>query len=162
MLVEQWTKISHSTCIMQVVLIHWFMPKRTKDLRRSDCPISFTLDLLGDKWALLIIRDLLFKDRKYYGDFLKAEEGIATNILADRLQKLEQYGIFGWEMDPAHQSKVIYSLTEKGLDLLPMILEMILWGAKHDPKTAAPKDFIQKLKKDREGVIRKIREKLGQ
>ncbi len=106
------------------------------------------------------MRDILFKDKKFYGDFLSSEEGIATNILADRLEKLDQTGILTWEKDPNHGSKYIYHLTEKGLDLLPMLLEMILWGAKHDPQTAAPRKFIQAVKKNREGVIREIREKL--
>jgi DNA-binding HxlR family transcriptional regulator len=137
------------------------MKKTMRDCRRSGCPVSFTLDFLGDKWTLLVVRDILFKGMKYYGEFLNSGEGMATNILADRLEKLEQAGIIGWKTDPDHQGKAIYSLTEKGLDLLPMLLEMILWGAKHDPLTEAPKDFVAEIKKDREAVIRKIRKNLS-
>ncbi len=136
------------------------MRKKTKDCRRSNCPVSFTLDSLGDKWTLLIVRDILFKDKKYYGDFLRSEEGIATNILADRLEKLELAGIIKWKTDPLHQGKAIFTLTEKGLDLLPILLEMILWGAKYDPKTAAPAEFVEQVNKDREKVIKKIRQRL--
>jgi DNA-binding HxlR family transcriptional regulator len=94
---------------------------------------------------------------RHYGEFLGSGEGIATNILADRLEKLEGAGILEWRADPAHQGKKIYSLTEKGLDLLPMLLEMILWGAKYDRVTEAPPDFIRRLKKDRNAVILEIR-----
>ena len=136
------------------------MKKTTKNCRRSGCPVSFTLDFLGDKWTLLIVRDILFKGMKYYGEFLGAGEGMATNILADRLEKLEQAGILQWKTDPTHQGKAIYSLTEKGLDLLPMLLEMILWGAKYDPQTEAPPDFIKRIQKNRGLEIRKIRRNL--
>ncbi len=136
------------------------MKKTTKNCRRSGCPVSFTLDFLGDKWTLLIVRDILFKGMKYYGEFLNAGEGMATNILADRLEKLEHAGILKWKTDPAHQGKAIYSLTEKGLDLLPMLLEMILWGAKYDPQTEAPPDFIKRVQTNRGLEIQKIRRNL--
>ena len=125
--------------------------------RRPDCPISFALDLFGDKWSLLIIRDLMFKGKVYYGDFLESEEKIATNILADRLQMLEHAGVINKVQDPKIKTKIIYSLTPKGIDLLPMLIEMILWSEKYDPKTAAPKEFVAAARKDREKLIEKIR-----
>ena len=124
--------------------------------RRSDCPISFALDLFGDKWSLLIIRDLMFKGKVYYGDFLDSEEKIATNILADRLQMLERAGIIAKRQDQRIKTKYIYSLAEKGIDLLPVLIEIILWSAKYDPETAAPKEFVAGARKDKKGLIKDI------
>ena len=125
--------------------------KRVK--RRSDCPISFALDIFGDKWSLLVIRDLMFKGKVYYGDFLESEEKIATNILADRLKTLENAGIITKAQDPRMKTKYIYSLAEKGVNLLPVLIEIILWSAKYDPKTAAPRDFIVRAQKDKKGLM---------
>jgi DNA-binding HxlR family transcriptional regulator len=121
--------------------------------RQSGCPVAFSLDIFGDKWTLLVIRDLALLGKRHYGEFLDSPEGIATNILADRLNKLEQEKIISKTHDPANQTKYIYSLTEKGLGLLPILLEMAIWGSEHDPNTAAPKQFIQQIKKDRNGVV---------
>jgi DNA-binding HxlR family transcriptional regulator len=124
--------------------------------RRSDCPISFALDVFGDKWSLLIIRDLMFKGKVYYGDFLGSEEKIATNILANRLGMLEGAGMISKAQDPRMKTKYIYSLAEKGIDLLPVLIEIILWSAKYDPKTGAPKEFVARARKDKSGLIRDI------
>ena len=124
--------------------------------RRSDCPISFGLDIFGDKWSLLIIRDLMFKGKVYYGDFLESEEKIATNILAERLQRLERAGIITKVQDSRVKTKYIYSLSGKGIDLLPVLIEIILWSAKYDPKTGAPKDFVARAHKDKSGLISDI------
>ncbi len=128
--------------------------------RRSDCPISFALDMFGDKWSLLIVRDLMFKGKKTYGEFLVSEERIATNILADRLMMLEETGFIKSKQDKENKSKFNYSLTKKGIDLVPVILEIIKWSAKHDKKTAAPKEFVDKIKNDREKLIQEITESL--
>ncbi|MCI0444344.1 helix-turn-helix transcriptional regulator, partial [bacterium] len=122
--------------------------KSRKIIRRSGCPVSFTLDLLGDKWTLLIVRDMIFMGKKYYKEFLDSAEGIATNILADRLKRLEEEGIINRYNDPEKQTQFIYELTDKGLDLLPVILQMIVWGAKYDPKTEAPLQFVRQVKKN--------------
>lgn len=132
------------------------MTKAKDSSRQSGCPIAFTLDILGDKWSLLIIRDMVFLGKKYYGDFLDSGEGIASNILADRLKRMGAQGIISRTDNPNNKKQAIYSLTEKGIDLLPVILEMILWGAKHDPNTAAPPEFLRKLNKDRSAVLREI------
>src|SRR5207245_7943083 len=103
--------------------------------------------------------ELMFKGRTRYTDFLTAEEGIATNVLADRLARLEGDGIV--EKDPAVRgSSGRYRLTGKGIDLLPIMLEIIAWSAKHDPKTAADRSFVQRLRKDREGLRAQIRAQL--
>lgn len=126
----------------------------SKKCRHTGCPIAFTLDVLGDRWTLLIIRDLIFKGKQYYGEFLESGEGIATNVLADRLSRLESEEILSKRVDPKDQKKYLYQLTNKGEDLLPMLLELILWGATYDPKTGAPKAFIDQLKSDRTAVIK--------
>ena len=105
--------------------------KIKRDQMRSVCPIANVLDLVGDKWSLLIVRDMLLFDKHRYGDFLAADEGITTNILADRLKRLEQYGII--EKTPYQHNPVRneYHLTDKGRDLEPIIMEMVNWGLKH-------------------------------
>ena len=131
-----------------------------KAKKRSDCPINYALELFGDKWTLLIIRDLMFKEKHYYGAFMASEEKIATNILADRLELLEHAGIILKTVDPSHASKFIYRLTEKGIDLVPLLVDIIVWSSKYDDKTAADFKFVKKALKDRENVIDKIKEKL--
>ena len=100
-----------------------------KKIRRSDCPINFALELFGDKWTFLIVRDLMFKGKHYYKEFLDSEERIATNILADRLSLLVEAGIVTKTVDIEHKSKQIYKLSQKGIDLLPLLVEIILWSA---------------------------------
>ena len=131
------------------------MPKRELH-RRSDCPISYALDLFGDKWTLLIIRDMMFKRKQRYGEFVESGEKIATNILADRLAKLESEGLVTKQVDPKNGRQLIYALTAKALDLAPMLIEMILWSAKHDPHTAAGGAFIRKAKANREQLVKDI------
>lgn len=123
---------------------------------RSHCPIAFALDLFGDKWSLLVLRDLLFMGKRRYNEFLASEERISTNILAERLRRLEAEGLVTKSHDRRDHRQVAYVPTRKSLDLLPILLEIIRWSAKHDPKTAAPPAFIRRLRKDREGLIRDI------
>ena len=126
------------------------------DLCRSNCPINFILETFGDRWTLLVIRDLMFHGKRYYGEFLASDEGISTNILADRLQRLEQDGVIDKETDPDNRSRAIYRLTQKGRDLLPVMLEITAWSGKYDSKTNAPAPFLKALKKDRRPLIAKI------
>src|SRR4029078_1724693 len=103
---------------------------------RSRCPINLTLELLGDKWSLLIIRDMIFGNRRHFRELLtKSEEGIASNILADRLKTLVEQVIITKADDPSHKQKAIYSLSEKGIELLPVLAQMSVWGLKHLPVT---------------------------
>ena len=125
--------------------------------RRSGCPISYALDIFGDKWTLLIIRDMLFKQKRRYGQFAESEEKIATNILADRLTKLEVEGLVTRQADPQNGRQVVYALTSKALDLAPTLIEMILWSAKYDPDTAADRGFVRKAKKDREQLVKDVK-----
>ena len=129
------------------------MPTST---RRSDCPISFALDLFGDRWTLLVIRDLAFKGKNSFGDFLASEEGIARNILADRLARLEAEGFIEKRPNPDDLRRSIYTLTERGLGLVPVLVEMILWSAREDPDTGAEADFVREATEDRESLIRRL------
>ncbi len=129
--------------------------KRTS--RRSDCPINFALQTFGDGWSLLVIRDLMFTDRRTYTDFLGAEEGIATNVLADRLKQLQALGLIRRR---GTGRGATYALTEKGLDLLPAMLELVSWSARHDRHTAAPPDFVARIRRDREAVATALRKNL--
>ena len=125
-----------------------------KTRRRSDCPISFALDIFGDKWSLLIVRDLLIAEKKTYGEFLKSDEGIATNILASKLRSLEKAKIIKKMPNRDDRRRGSYVLTEKGLDLAPILMEMMSWSAKHDPDTIASKDFIAQARKSVSAMVR--------
>src|SRR5215211_528584 len=104
--------------------------------QRSGCPINLTLEVVGDKWSLLIIRYMIFGNRRHFRALLtKSEEGIASNILADRLKTLVEQGIITKADDPTHKQKAIYSLTEKGIELLPVLAQMAVWGLKYLPVT---------------------------
>src|SRR5712671_3682863 len=100
--------------------------------QRSGCPINLTLEVVGDKWSLLIIRDMIFGNRRHFRELLtRSEEGIASNILADRLKRLVEQGIVSKAEDPTHKQKGIYSLTEQGIELLPVLAQMSVWGLKY-------------------------------
>lgn len=126
--------------------------------RRSDCPINFSLETFGDMWSLLIVRDIVYFGKKTYGEFLDSDEHIATNILASRLYQLEQKGILAKTRCETDKRKEIYILTEKGLDLIPILLEMANWGAHHDPQTGAPMNWIALVNANKEQIIRLIRD----
>ena len=97
--------------------------------RRSDCPVNFAVETLGDKWSLVILRDMIFWGKRTYGEFLKSDEKIATNILADRLEFLEKEGLIDKGPHPSDKRKELYTVTEKALNLVPMFIEMIAWSA---------------------------------
>ncbi|AXK83201.1 transcriptional regulator [Pseudolabrys taiwanensis] len=106
------------------------------EAHRSGCPINLTLEVLGDKWSLLIVRDIIFGNRRHFRELLtKSEEGISSNILSDRLKNLLEQGVLTREDDPTHKQKGIYSLTEKGIELLPVLAQMAAWGYKYLPVT---------------------------
>jgi DNA-binding HxlR family transcriptional regulator len=137
------------------------MREKTPDLRRSACPVNAALEILGDTWSLLIVRDMMFLGRSTYNEFLNAGEKIATNILSDRLQKLEYAKIIEKRRDPDDARKFIYRLTEKGIDLAPMLVEMILWSNRH-AETTAPPGAIKAMKKDREAFLAAVRKNWAQ
>ncbi len=127
---------------------------------RSGCPIANALDLLGDRWTLLIVRDLIFERRREFGEFLGAGEGIATNILADRLARLCCAGLVARFDHPTDGKKYVYRITESGLDLIPLLIEMVLWSAKHLSATKAPAARREPHKRRRAAVIAELRRSL--
>jgi DNA-binding HxlR family transcriptional regulator len=101
---------------------------------RSGCPINLTLEMLGDRWSLIVIRDLMFGNRRHYRELLtRSEEGIASNILAGRLKRLTEAGLISRREDPTHKQKAIYSLTEPAIQLVPLLAQMGAWGRRHTP-----------------------------
>lgn len=129
--------------------------KNSKRERRSDCPISFGLDVFGDKWTLLILRDIMFYGRTRFSDFAPRED-IATNILTDRLKRLQTAGIIEKRRDPERGNQNIYSVTQKGEALLPTLVEMTLWGLQYDPHTPASDAFVERLQTDKRELAREI------
>ena len=124
--------------------------------RRSGCPVSISLDILGDRWSLLIIRDLMVRGFRMFKEFETAGEGIATNILADRLRRLEAAGIITEEAEKADRRRVNYRLTEKGLDLAPVLLDLLIWGSRHE-EAQAPCAIVEKMAANREQVLAEVR-----
>jgi DNA-binding HxlR family transcriptional regulator len=125
------------------------------DKKRSDCPISCSLDIFGDKWSLLIIRDIMLRGKMSYSEFLASEEKIASNILINRLGVLEREHILHKEVSPKNKSKNMYSLTQKGADLLSIVIEIMDWGAKYN-ENCPRKELGKKIKKDKAGVIKEL------
>jgi DNA-binding HxlR family transcriptional regulator len=118
---------------------------------RSGCPVSISLDVLGDRWSLLIVRDMMVRGYRTFREFQRAGEGIATNILADRLRKLEAAGIVLTE--PADDGRSAhYHLTQKGIALAPVLLELLIWAGHHEA-TAAPESYIAHLEQNRQAVL---------
>jgi DNA-binding HxlR family transcriptional regulator len=132
------------------------MRQQPKPKRRSGCPVSVSLDLLGDRWSLLIIRDLMVRGYRTFKEFEESGEGIATNILTDRLRKLKSTGIITTQVDEIDGRKVNYRLTQKGIDLAPVLLELLIWGARHE-KTEAPCAVIEKMAEHRQALLSEVR-----
>ena len=130
-------------------------PKKKSPQRRSGCPLNASVEMLGDRWSLLIIRDMMLRGAHTYKEFLDCYEGIATNILADRLRKLQAYGIITAEPDPKDARKVTYLLTEKGIDLAPVLTEMVLWAAAHED--TGNQALVQLMRADKEKFLAGVR-----
>jgi DNA-binding HxlR family transcriptional regulator len=128
--------------------------------RRSRCPIAASLDLLGDRWTLLVLRDMVFRGHRYFQQFAESPEGIATNTLAERLERLERAGVIRREPDPNDGRRKRYLLTEEGLAAIPLLIDLIVWGAKLDPGIEYPERRLLWMTNEREDVIRYYREKL--
>lgn len=137
------------------------MEKRKLKLR-SHCPINYALEAIGDRWALLILRDIVFRGKRSYGEFLKSEEGFSTNILASRLNHLVEAGILQREGHQTDGRKDVYSLTEKGLDIIPLLFEMVLWSAKYDSQSEANRiiRLVELIRKDNRIISRKVMEQV--
>jgi DNA-binding HxlR family transcriptional regulator len=133
----------------------------SKPKRRSDCPVSVSLEVFGDRWSLLIVRDLMVRGFRTFRQFEQSGEGIATNILADRLRRLRSGGIITAEPDSEDRRRVSYRLTEKGIDLAPMLLELLLWGARHG-RIRAGCGLIEAMAKNREQILAEVRRRWQQ
>ena len=133
------------------------MSSTARRRRRSGCPISLALDTIGDAWTLLIVRDLMFKWRESFKDFLQAEEGIASNVLSERLQRLECAGIVVKRRDAADARRLVYRLTEKGMALAPVLVELVLWSARFE-QTDAPPAVVKAMRADRDAFIASMRQ----
>ncbi len=123
---------------------------------RSGCPVSVSLEIFGDRWSLLIVRDLMVRGFRTFKEFLRSGEGIATNVLADRLRKLQEAGIVTVEAGAGDGRSVSYRLTEKGIDLAPVLLELLIWGARHE-QTAAPCALIEVMAANRQRILAEVR-----
>ena len=130
--------------------------RRSKAKPRSGCPVSISLEIFGDRWSLLIVRDMMVRSLRTFKEFQESGEGIASNILSDRLRKLQSAGIIAASAEAGDRRKSNYRLTEKGIDLAPVMLELLIWGARHE-QTAAPCAVIEHMEKSREAILRETR-----
>ena len=130
---------------------------RPRDKLRSGCPLNVSVEILGDRWSLLIIRDMMLRGFNSYKQFLDSYEGIATNILSDRLKRLIAHGIITTKEDPSDGRKLIYVLTPKGLDLAPVLTEMVLWAAKHEETGNQP--LVRQMQRDKEQFVETVRQR---
>ena len=121
--------------------------------RRSDCPISYALDIFGDRWTLLVLRDLFLKGKRHFSDLLRSDEGIASNILTERLKRLERIGLIRREPDPADGRKSVYRATERGISLVPVLVEIAVWGLVDGELDSGPPGFVERHRSDRAGII---------
>jgi len=127
---------------------------------RSHCPTNYAVEHFGDKWSLLVIRDLMFKEKRHYNEFFESDEKVSTSVLGDRLKQLEEAGIISKRSDEVKKSRIKYSLTKKGIAMLPLMIDMIIWSGEFDNETEAPEDFLVKANKSREQLISHLKEKL--
>jgi DNA-binding HxlR family transcriptional regulator len=129
---------------------------------KSHCPVNFTLEVIGDPWSLLILRDIVFFDKHTFKEFLESSERITTSVLTGRLSNLESQGILKKQPHPTDLRSSIYSLTEKGLGLVPMMLCMMEWGTTHDPDSMGHrrKDFVERIKAEQSALSREVQENL--
>ena len=123
----------------------------------SDCMIAYGVDTFGDRWSLLVLRDMMLYGKRRYNEFLASNEQIATNVLATRLKHLECEGIISKERDPENRRSFVYSLTEKGVALAPVIIEIMRWSSRHMKVNARRRKLLDRIDNDRDGVLADIR-----
>jgi DNA-binding HxlR family transcriptional regulator len=134
---------------------------KSKSKHRSGCPVSVSLEVLGDRWSLLIIRDLMVRGFRTFSEFQKSGEHIATNILTERLRSLQAAGILKSQTDSTDGRRVNYKLTEKGIDLAPALLDLLVWGARHED-TGTPYALIEGMADHREALLAEVRRRWKQ
>jgi len=130
--------------------------RRSTAKRRSGCPVSVSLEVFGDRWSLLIVRDLMVRGYRAFKEFLGSGEGIASNVLADRLQRLEASGIISAEREESDNRRINYRLTEKGVDLAPVMLDLLIWGARHE-QTGASCSLVVRMERNRDEILNEAR-----
>ena len=131
--------------------------KKAAPQRRSGCPLNASVEMLGDRWSLLILRDMMLRGYQTFNEFLHSDEKIATNILTDRLRRLESYGIVETHRDPADGRKMIYDLTPKGIDLAPVLTEMVLWAARHEE--TGNQTLVRQMRTGKEQLLLAVRQR---
>jgi DNA-binding HxlR family transcriptional regulator len=131
--------------------------KKAASRRRSGCPLNASVEMLGDRWSLLILRDMMLHGYSTFNEFLHADEKIATNILAERLRRLESYGIISTKQDPADGRKMIYTLTAKGIDLAAVLAEMVLWAARHEE--TGNQALVRQMRTGKEQLLAAVRQR---
>ncbi len=127
---------------------------------KSYCPMNQALEVFGDKWTLLVVRDIMFDGKRYFREMLASDEGIASNILSDRLNKLEELGILIKTKDPSHKQKNVYSLTERGIDLMPVMIEIAHWSVKHRKVSEKDRIHVNELVAGGEALQRRMKASL--
>lgn len=136
----------------------------SKNMKRTDqkslCPINFTLEIIGNSWSILILRDLMVSGKRTFGEFTNSEERISTVALTQRLNDLEKNQIISAQADPKDKRKIVYSLTEKGIDMLPIVYEIAIWGSNYCPHPDVPDSWFKSMKYDRAVVLGLWRESL--
>lgn len=144
-------------CISQVIFDKVTgVPDHEREKPRSGCPVSTSLEVFGDRWSLLIVRDLMVRGYRSFKEFAESGEGIATNVLSDRLKKLQRAGIIVATEEPTDSRRVHYELTEKGISLAPVLLELLIWAARHE-ETGAPCGVIDHMERNRAQVLAEVR-----
>ena len=132
------------------------MASKSTSPHRSRCPVSLSLELLGDRWSLLIIRDLMVRGYRTFKEFQNSGEGIATNILADRLRRLRDAELISAEPDAADGRMLNYRLTERGIDLAPVLLDLLIWGSRHE-HAGVNCALVEKMERERDAVLAEVR-----
>ncbi len=148
-------------CNLQIASEKCYNPsmpkKKPAPKRRSGCPLNASVEMLGDRWSLLILRDMMIRGYRSFNEFLQSDEKIASNILADRLRRLESYEIIATERDASDGRKVIYSLTAKGIDLAPVLTEMVMWAARHEETGNQP--LVRQMQSGKEQFLASVRQR---
>jgi DNA-binding HxlR family transcriptional regulator len=131
---------------------------------KSHCPINFTLEIMGDPWSLLVLRDVVFFGKHTFKEFLESAERITTSVLTSRLNSLEQHGILRKQPHPSDQRSALYQLTEKGIDLVPVLLAMMEWGTRYDPKSAGhrKKALVERIRREHSAISHEVQNTLRQ
>jgi DNA-binding HxlR family transcriptional regulator len=129
------------------------MKKMTGTARRSDCPLNLALELVGDAWTLLIVRDLMFKGKSSFRELMDSEEGMASSVLTDRLGRLMDHGLIERRLDAGDRRRTRYVLTPRGRDLGPVLVELMLWSSAYET-TAAPADALALMRADRDAFLK--------